>query len=335
MAQQRSACDRCRAHKVRCLPGSAACQRCERLDAECVTGRARPLGRPRRKASEKTEEAAKASEMVVNQFHQLNQGEVEQNGGQDNGRIMNGMFDLDWMMPDLSFDPILLPVLEGEEFAVHTHGSLDVFGSAASTLAQLNESLARQLTRSKSYPWGSPVSPEPGGVNGLVEIMRTTVELIDLIPRLYDSSELDNTPSTATVLLLLSTYLQVMEVYEAIFHGVYLTFCRTPTDQIGQCSGQADSQFHVAGIGAVQGPLRVKILIQVIEHHLSRLEVLLGVPHVFRLSAQVGSDELSSSGVLANASLIHAVMTESTGRPGESIILSLKDGIAKVKERIS
>jgi hypothetical protein len=47
---KRSACDRCREHKVRCLRGeqsNQACARCQRAGASCNTSSARPLGRPR------------------------------------------------------------------------------------------------------------------------------------------------------------------------------------------------------------------------------------------------------------------------------------------------
>ncbi|KAK1992310.1 hypothetical protein LX36DRAFT_302963 [Colletotrichum falcatum] len=47
----RTACDRCREHKLRCLRpqgrGDGACVRCARAGASCVTGAPRPLGRSR------------------------------------------------------------------------------------------------------------------------------------------------------------------------------------------------------------------------------------------------------------------------------------------------
>lgn len=47
---KRSACDRCREHKLRCLrsqgQGDGPCVRCARAGASCVTGAPRPLGRP-------------------------------------------------------------------------------------------------------------------------------------------------------------------------------------------------------------------------------------------------------------------------------------------------
>ncbi|RYP17900.1 hypothetical protein DL765_004219 [Monosporascus sp. GIB2] len=48
---KRSACDRCREHKLRCLrsqgQGDGPCVRCARAGASCVTGAPRPLGRSR------------------------------------------------------------------------------------------------------------------------------------------------------------------------------------------------------------------------------------------------------------------------------------------------
>ncbi|PGH08918.1 hypothetical protein GX51_00975 [Blastomyces parvus] len=47
---KRSACDRCREHKLRCLRSqnldNGPCVRCVRANASCVTGAPRPLGRP-------------------------------------------------------------------------------------------------------------------------------------------------------------------------------------------------------------------------------------------------------------------------------------------------
>ncbi|EEQ83371.1 uncharacterized protein BDCG_00176 [Blastomyces dermatitidis ER-3] len=49
-AAKRSACDRCREHKLRCLRSQSLdngpCVRCVRADVSCVTGAPRPLGRP-------------------------------------------------------------------------------------------------------------------------------------------------------------------------------------------------------------------------------------------------------------------------------------------------
>lgn len=52
-ASKRSACDRCRSQKQRCLRdryggNSVSCTRCVRADVICVTGSAKPVGRPPR-----------------------------------------------------------------------------------------------------------------------------------------------------------------------------------------------------------------------------------------------------------------------------------------------
>ncbi|KAI1374324.1 hypothetical protein F4677DRAFT_176479 [Hypoxylon crocopeplum] len=50
---KRSACDRCRAQRLRCIRAEAItepCVRCTRAGAKCITGQPRPLGRPRKAA---------------------------------------------------------------------------------------------------------------------------------------------------------------------------------------------------------------------------------------------------------------------------------------------
>ena len=51
LPNRRSACDRCREHKLRCPrnSGNGPCERCVRARATCVTGKSAPMGRPRKR----------------------------------------------------------------------------------------------------------------------------------------------------------------------------------------------------------------------------------------------------------------------------------------------
>lgn len=238
-------------------------------------------------------------------------------------------------------------------------------------LAHLNGSITRELVRLKQYPWQAPLVQHSchgkrleTSPNAVVEVMRSTSEFINILRRLRPSptsplpdpgiSISSNTSdsqrhhfsppmsyngavsmaslSSPTILLLLSTYMQLLELYDTIFHGVYELFGKTSNQVLGTCSGQRQSQFHVGGLGPVDGPLHVKILIQVIEHHIDLLETLIDLPAKYRLSGQ----SRQSRRILNNADsseLIHVVMTRQmeSGRSGQSLVSSLRDGIRKVK----
>lgn len=139
--------------------------------------------------------------------------------------------------------------------------------------------------------------------------------------------------STSTVLLLLSSYIQLLQLYDTIFRHVSNLFSETPSPFKGSCPGQAQSQFRVMGLSSIDGHLHVKILIQVIEHHLESLETLIDLPADFRLS----EPSKSSKGILSNmnlSELVQIVMTQIEECPensGKSIVESLRNGIRKVK----
>lgn len=139
--------------------------------------------------------------------------------------------------------------------------------------------------------------------------------------------------SMSTVLLLLSSYIQLLQLYDTIFHHVYDLFSETPSHVMGLCPGQAQSHFRVMGLDAIDGHLHVKILIQVIEHHLESLETLIDLPADFRLSEPPNS----SKGILSNmnlSELVQIIMTqieECPQNPGKSVVESLRSGIKRVK----
>lgn len=139
--------------------------------------------------------------------------------------------------------------------------------------------------------------------------------------------------STSTVLLLLSSYIQLLQLYDTIFRHVYDLFSEMPSHVMGLCPGQAQSQFRVMGLDSIDGHLHIKILIQVIEHHLESLETLIDLPADFRLSEPPNS----SKGILSNmnlSELVQIVMTqieECPEKSGKSVVESLRNGIKKVK----
>ncbi len=135
------------------------------------------------------------------------------------------------------------------------------------------------------------------------------------------------------MLLLLSSYIQLLQLYDTIFRHVYDSFRDMPRHVLGSCSGQAQFKFHVIDLSFIDDHLHVKILIQVIEHHIDSLETLVGLSVEFRLSRQTKS----ASGILSNMNLtelVQIVMTQSEDcleGSGRTLVTSLRDGIRKVK----
>ncbi|KIW53070.1 hypothetical protein PV05_08668 [Exophiala xenobiotica] len=126
--------------------------------------------------------------------------------------------------------------------------------------------------------------------------------------------------STPVVLMLLSSYLLLLELYDAIFSRVHDTLSRLEDTR---AFFQEIPGIQVAGLSSIKGHLYARIIIQIIEHHFDRLERLLGLPVEFGLSGQTPR----SKGLLDTADLshlLHVAMTQTTGDPGTSGRLTLK-----------
>ena len=465
MSQQsskRSACDRCRAQKLRCPQtepqSNEPCARCARAGAVCVTGSARPLGRPRTmhqdgskiskiSSSTGSERSIRSRQPVADTPRKvprlstttsnwsppeeppdllecasshsdrtlswmLNEGSSlfsgihlpEEDGcidplctlQQDKAIAVGMTFDQqtsnntcksdfqNWI-PEV--DPVDPDYPECNDLELETNRNSSEPPDAAEALiglARLNESITRQLSRAKIFPWRAP--PAHGtcsqrhqgtGANGVAEVLQSTSEFINILRKIIPSSvsilsrsSLANhrapslpdsgvsacpslsdgqlqdfsltssrtistaSPlSTSTVLLLLSSYIQLLQLYDTIFRHVYDLFSETPSHVMGLCPGQAQSQFRVMGLDSIDGHLHIKILIQVIEHHLESLETLIDLPADFRLSEPPSS----SKGILSNmnlSELVQIVMTQIEECPensGKSVVESLRSGIKRVK----
>ena len=133
----------------------------------------------------------------------------------------------------------------------------------------------------------------------------------------FTDSRLSSTP---VVLMLLSSYLLLLELYDAIFSRVRDTLSGLEDTR---AFFQEIPRIQVAGLSSMKGHLYAKIIIQIIEHHFDRLEGLLGLPVEFGLSGQTPR----SKGLLGTADLshlLHVAMTQTTGSPGTSGRLTLK-----------
>jgi hypothetical protein len=126
--------------------------------------------------------------------------------------------------------------------------------------------------------------------------------------------------STPVVLMILSNYILLLELYDAVFSRVHDNFSRL--EDI--CAFfQEIPEVRVAGLSSMKVQLYAKIIIQIIEHHFDRLEHLLGLPVEFGLSEKTPHSE----GLLGTADLshlLHVAMTQITGSPGTSGKLKMK-----------
>ncbi|OAL28066.1 hypothetical protein AYO22_03093 [Fonsecaea multimorphosa] len=120
--------------------------------------------------------------------------------------------------------------------------------------------------------------------------------------------------STPVVLMLLSSYILLLELYSAIFSRV-----NGALSQIGDISNflQGLPEVQVAGLPPVKAQLYAKIIIQIIDHNFDQLERLLGLPEEFGLSERTPD----SKGLLSTtdlSQLLHTAMTQVTGNHGTS-----------------
>lgn len=126
--------------------------------------------------------------------------------------------------------------------------------------------------------------------------------------------------STPLVLMLLSSYILLLELYDTVFRHVHDKVSRLPN--VLKFSLEMP-EIQVGGLSSMKVHLYAKIVIQTIEHHFDRIEHLLGLPVEFGLSER----HPRSDGLLGNANLSHLLrlaMTQVTGSPGKSGRLALQ-----------
>ncbi|KAI1754841.1 hypothetical protein F4782DRAFT_463242 [Xylaria castorea] len=136
------------------------------------------------------------------------------------------------------------------------------------------------------------------------------------------------------LLLVLSIYLQLLVLHDAILGHVCqsLRELQDPTKFF-----QNAPEFTIShAIPAMKGHLYLKILVQVIEHHIDHAERLIGLPAEYRLSGQPAASGMLS-GNAAALSLLQVAMTQldcAPKRSGKSIVASLKSNLKGVQRLV-
>ncbi|OAL40207.1 hypothetical protein AYO20_00627 [Fonsecaea nubica] len=127
--------------------------------------------------------------------------------------------------------------------------------------------------------------------------------------------------SVPVVLMLLSSYLLLLELYNTVFKRVI-----DAMSKLGDMNTYLQDlpEFQVAGLPSMKAQLYAKIIVQVIEHHFDRLERLLGLAEEFGLSERAADSEGLLSTTPGISQLLHVAMTQTAGRPGTSGTSTLK-----------
>ncbi|KAI8945069.1 hypothetical protein F4801DRAFT_150220 [Xylaria longipes] len=238
------------------------------------------------------------------------------------------------------------------------------------SLSRLGESVSRQIACLGMYTWGGPTQLglcveklNETHENPIAQALHTTADYNKALEQLlaqpqsssmaahmYKSPNTDSaisipTPdppssrddysfTTPVLLLVLSIYLQLLILHDAILDRVCqsLRELQDPTKFF-----QNAPEFTISrGIPAMKGHLYLKILVQVIEHHIDHAERLIGLPAEYRLSGQSAASGILS-GNAAAMSLLRVAMTQldcTPKRPGESIVTNIKSNLKSVQRLV-
>ncbi|SPO06300.1 uncharacterized protein DNG_08989 [Cephalotrichum gorgonifer] len=401
MTQQgskRTACDRCRSQKLRCLQteqhGSGPCARCQRAGTVCATSGAKPGGRPRKARVTANPECARVNERE--EGRQFSGGVAwtppdEAFGDRDSRGSAIDAGGLGWATYNAdgvvggqeggdtsawpTFDQLQYPSMDldfpGMECAIDGGVGGDMEPSGGSVpgtdpekesllpkypntediliaLSRLNDSISQQISWSKAYnpdpemsnTAGPPTAPTTPitlspNANAVAAALKSTADLSTILRAISEYRAGRYSPlspvSTPTALLVLSSYMLLMQKYAITFRCLARIFRERP-DSIGTCSSTTQSQFKVAGLNGIDNRLYVKILVQVIEHHIEALENLLGLPADFTVSER----EPASGGLFSDVGLLpiaNLVMSRSDGSEGsgKSQVVSVREGIEEAK----
>ncbi|KAJ5740886.1 hypothetical protein N7493_000758 [Penicillium malachiteum] len=142
-------------------------------------------------------------------------------------------------------------------------------------------------------------------------------------------------PDISTTLLILTCYIQIIQIYNILF----LRVCESLSEMSHQSisSLQSVPGLQLGGFPVQYGNLQIKILVQVIMHLLSHIERLLGTSAEFRLDPASGSNDglLSSSELTA---LSRMVMSQKDDKENDGMgvgyISSLRKNLKKIQQML-
>ncbi|KAL1852738.1 hypothetical protein Daus18300_012069 [Diaporthe australafricana] len=243
------------------------------------------------------------------------------------------------------------------------NGTSAALGDPRIRLSKLSEVIVQQLYRAGTYSWRpSQVSAnclakgQGMDQNPLAQVLQSNSELAAILQQMscgqtdYEvpdsavsvstpasSASISGPPSTPTILLVLATWLQLVELYDKLFGHVRDVLQEMPIDAIAAFRGPMGIiGLRVPGMSLMQGDLSVKIMMQVINHQLEEVELLLGLPNEYcvarRGGAAVGESHVNTLFSRHDAEvhgLLQAVTMDLPNGAGKATIASLGE---KIKE---
>lgn len=211
----------------------------------------------------------------------------------------------------------------GTASEVETHPVAQALQSASEYIAIL-EWLVSLSTWSNASPATEPVCLGPLGS----DTSHCDLSPSPLSPRPEGSNAEGMYPFSRTVmLLLLSSYLQIIELYSSVF-GHMCQVLREIPDRVSFF--QRSSEFRVAGIPPMKAQLYIRIMVQVSENHLHSIERLMGLPPELYLSTQPFCIKGIFSGVDSSGLLRAALGQADEGQERDSatsLVASLKENL--------
>ncbi|KAH9990388.1 hypothetical protein F4779DRAFT_610098 [Xylariaceae sp. FL0662B] len=165
----------------------------------------------------------------------------------------------------------------------------------------------RSLSMSSSSPYSSDGQSASGSVTNCEYTPETTPVLQG-----NGMSRVEIFGGMPTLLLLLSVYIQLIQLYESIFRRLSDIMQQIPLGVMESLKGNFG--LHVAGLPSVNGRLFIKLIINIIEDHVETMEQHMGLPAEFRLS----ESSSCSPGIFSDTSalgLLHDALTKGYGCP--------------------
>lgn len=212
-----------------------------------------------------------------------------------------------------------------------------------SQLARLNEGIVHQLSHMDTFVLDIP-PPNPVHMNSCVDkvgdlqvnpilrALESTSELAALVKQIispiqdHGSSPL-NTP---VVLMCLSGHIQLLQIYNSIFYHVH-RFLSGLHDILGFFENLPRFT-HISGLPPIKGDLYIKVVVQVVQHNISSVERVLGLPAKLCLSAQ-RSFSKSLLDYVDSPGPFHTIMDQACNpseKSGRALVESLRTKIGNV-----
>lgn len=232
-------------------------------------------------------------------------------------------------------------------------------------LSKLSEVVVQQLNRVGTYSWHPSQVPanctakgQGTDQNPLAQVLQSNSELAAILQQMSCggtdhaqpdpavsvsasplSPSIGDPLSTSTILLVLATWLQLLELYDKLFGHFRATLQEMPFDAITAFRGPTGIiGLRVPGMSLMQGDLSIKIMIQVINHQLETVEALLGLPEEYCVVRRSGTGigkthaaTLFSSLDVEVSGLLQTVMKDMPSGAGKATITSLGDKIKAVQ----